>query len=227
MTEAAWARRPLPTPLSDARLLGRWAPATPAALTATRWDLSARLHDGARPPRTDEGAVERLLLVYEELASNALRHGRPPVRIELTTYGTWWLLDVSDAAPDRPPAPAIDRDPAAGGLGLHLVARLCGARGWTVTDGRKHVWARIDLTRPEAPGVVRVEYRTSDAAPPLSPRELEVLQHLGDARSTAQIAAALGVSTNTVRGHVRTFLRKLSVTSRDDAVRCARELGLL
>jgi two-component sensor histidine kinase len=155
MTEPAWTPRPLPSTPPDARLLGRWEPATPAALTATRHDLSSRLHDGARPPRTGEGAVERLLLVYEELASNALRHGRPPVRIELRTYGTWWLLDVSDAAPDRPPVPATDRDPASGGLGLHLVARLCGARGWTVTAGRKHVWARIDLTGPEAPGIHR------------------------------------------------------------------------
>lgn len=151
MTEPAWATRPLPPPPADARLLGRWEPATPAALTATRHDLSARLHDGARPPDADEGAVERLLLVYGELASNALRHGRPPVHIELTGYGTWWLLDVSDAAPDQPPAPATDRDPATGGLGLPLVARLCGAHGWTVTAGRKHVWARIDRTRPEAP----------------------------------------------------------------------------
>ncbi|MGY1616891.1 response regulator transcription factor [Geodermatophilus sp. SYSU D00691] len=63
------------------------------------------------------------------------------------------------------------------------------------------------------------------ATPPLSARELEVLRLLDEGRSTAQIAAALAVSTNTVRGHVRTLLRKLAATGRDDAVRRARELS--
>ena len=35
-----------------------------------------------------------------------------------------WLLDLSDEAPERPPVPAVDRDPALGGMGLHLVAQL-------------------------------------------------------------------------------------------------------
>jgi DNA-binding CsgD family transcriptional regulator len=35
------------------------------------------------------------------------------------------------------------------------------------------------------------------------------------------------VSTNTVRGHVRTLIRKLAATGRDDAVRHAREPELL
>jgi anti-sigma regulatory factor (Ser/Thr protein kinase) len=98
--------------------------------------------------------VERLLLVLEELASNALRHGRAPVSVEITTFDRFWLVDVSDAAPDEPPTPAIGRDPAHGGLGLHMVANLCGACGWTVVAHRKHVWARIDYTRAEAPGFI-------------------------------------------------------------------------
>jgi hypothetical protein len=49
----------------------------------------------------------------------------------------------------------VDRDAAEGGLGLYLVARICGAHGWTVTGARKVTWARIDYTRDEAPvGVV-------------------------------------------------------------------------
>jgi hypothetical protein len=154
MTEPAWAPRPHPAPGSGAALLGRWAPSGPADLTAHRRQLSATLYDGGRPPGADEEAVEHLLLVYEELVSNALRHGRPPVCVELTTFGTYWLLDVSDSAADRVPTPTHDRDPADGGLGLRMVADLCGARGWTVVDGRKHVWARIDHTLPEAPGFI-------------------------------------------------------------------------
>jgi hypothetical protein len=54
-----------------------------------------------------------------------------------------WLLDLSDEAPDRPPIPAVDRDPALGGMGLHLIAQLSTEFGWEGRPGRKHVWARI------------------------------------------------------------------------------------
>jgi len=43
--------------------------------------------------------VERLLLCHEEPASNAVRHGRMPVRVEVLAGPGWWLLEVSDAAP--------------------------------------------------------------------------------------------------------------------------------
>jgi hypothetical protein len=55
------------------------------------------------------------------------------------------LIDVTDAAFDQVPIPAVDRDPAFGGLGLHLIARLCEAYGWSVTGGRKHVWGYVGL----------------------------------------------------------------------------------
>ena len=136
-------------------MIRRWAPAGLADLTAGRRQLAAALHDGARPSGAEKGAVERLLLAYEELASNALRHGRSPVEVTVTSNTTSWLLEVSDAAAAQPPSPAIGRDPARGGLGLHLVARLCDVHGW-MTDGHcKTVWARIDYTRTETRSTAR------------------------------------------------------------------------
>ena len=41
---------------------------------------------------------------------------------------------------------AVGRDPVHGGLGLHLVARLCTAHGWIPRNGRKHVWAHVAPT---------------------------------------------------------------------------------
>jgi hypothetical protein len=93
------------------------------------------------PAGCDEG--ERLLLVVEELASNSLRHGRPPVHVTITAARLGWLVAVSDIATDQPPVPALDRDPARGGMGLSLVARLCGSHGWAVGDGCKTVWALV------------------------------------------------------------------------------------
>ena len=61
---------------------------------------------------------------------------------QLVSGPAGWLIDVSDES-DVPPELAVDRDPARGGLGLHLIARLTTAHGWTVTAGRKHVWAML------------------------------------------------------------------------------------
>jgi hypothetical protein len=129
-------------------------PHTAAELTALRAELHHALREGplangavtaAATADSDEAAdaVETALLTFEELASNGLRHGRPPVHVRVTAAGAGWLLEVSDTAADRPPTPATGRDPARGGHGLHLVARLCAAHGWFPRDGRKYVWAYV------------------------------------------------------------------------------------
>jgi LuxR family maltose regulon positive regulatory protein len=61
----------------------------------------------------------------------------------------------------------------------------------------------------------------------LTPRELEVLVHLDDLLTTEEIAAAMFVSVNTVRTHVRSVLRKLGVDRRNAAVRRGRQIGLI
>jgi LuxR family maltose regulon positive regulatory protein len=61
----------------------------------------------------------------------------------------------------------------------------------------------------------------------LSRRELEVLQGMAGMLPTEEIAATLYVSVNTVKTHVRSILRKLSASRRNEAVRRARTLGLI
>jgi sigma-B regulation protein RsbU (phosphoserine phosphatase) len=150
MREEIWAVQARPATGPRATSLGRWEPATSADLTAHRLQLAAALRGGSRPAVAEEGAVERLLLAFEELVSNAIRHGRQPVRVEVTAADGFWLLDVSDAAVDQPPTPAVGRDAAYGGMGLYLVASICTAHGWLVDRGRKHLWGCIDYTRIEA-----------------------------------------------------------------------------
>ena len=62
---------------------------------------------------------------------------------------------------------------------------------------------------------------------PLTVKEREVLGHLAELLTTEEVAATMFVSVNTVRSHVRSILRKLGVTKRNDAVRRAWDLGLL
>jgi signal transduction histidine kinase len=54
-------------------------------------------------PAGDHADLAELLRVFEELASNALRHGRPPVRVVVAPIPIGWLIDVSDTAAEKPP----------------------------------------------------------------------------------------------------------------------------
>jgi signal transduction histidine kinase len=89
---------------------------------------------------------ERLVLIADELASNALRHGGSPVATALSRTGDQWLVAVSDASADVPPAPAVGRDPGHGGFGLYIVADLAARHGWCVARGTKTVWAVVPAT---------------------------------------------------------------------------------
>jgi PAS domain S-box-containing protein len=61
----------------------------------------------------------------------------------------------------------------------------------------------------------------------LTARQTEVLQLLGEGASTEQMAAALHLSRETVRNHVRHVLRALGAHSRLEAVAIAHREGLL
>lgn len=147
-----WARRPRPAPRGDARVLGRWRPVRAADITRSRQQLGAALDGGARPSGATEDAVERLVLIFEELVSNAVRHGRLPIEVLVTATVCCWLLEVVDAAGHVPPTPDPERDPALGGLGLSLVARLGSGYGTELRrDGHKVVWASVHYLRDRGP----------------------------------------------------------------------------
>ena len=61
----------------------------------------------------------------------------------------------------------------------------------------------------------------------ISPRELEVLREIAAGHSNKEIALRLHVSPNTVKTHVARLLEKLEARRRTDALRKARELGLV
>lgn len=61
----------------------------------------------------------------------------------------------------------------------------------------------------------------------ISPRELEVLQALAAGLANKEIARQLAVSPNTVKTHVARLFEKLGAQRRTEAIRKARELGLV
>jgi len=145
MRTELWQQLPLPDVSGRADTVWQWEITRPAQLTAARRTLRDDLAGDALPAGADADDVERLLLAFEELASNGLRHSGQSITVRVAGCAHGWLIDVSDARPDDPPVPAVDRDPAFGGLGLHLIARLAAGHGWVTAGARKHVWAYLVL----------------------------------------------------------------------------------
>ena len=71
---------------------------------------------------------------------------------------------------------------------------------------------------------------TDDATiggPPLTNREREILALLADGLANKQIAARLGISTNTVKTHLELLFEKLGASTRAEAVAMGVKRGLL
>ncbi|KQS66937.1 ATP-binding protein [Modestobacter sp. Leaf380] len=98
--------------------------------------------DGAEDDAAAE-LVDRVVLAFDEMASNALRHGGAGVAARVAPHGESWLVEVVDSAAVRPPSPAIGRDPSQGGLGLYLIAEMSTAHGWVTRGDTKSVWALL------------------------------------------------------------------------------------
>lgn len=64
-------------------------------------------------------------------------------------------------------------------------------------------------------------------APHLTDRELEVLQCLPTRLSVEELAAALSISPNTVKTHLRSIYHKLGARSRNEAIRIGCEQRLV
>jgi DNA-binding NarL/FixJ family response regulator len=66
--------------------------------------------------------------------------------------------------------------------------------------------------------IKKEEEKEQVPAPRLTPREMEVLQHVAQGMNNREIAKTLFISENTVKNHVRNILEKLHLHSRMEAV---------
>ncbi|MCD9874827.1 LuxR C-terminal-related transcriptional regulator [Streptomyces guryensis] len=91
---------------------------------------------------------------------------------------------------------------------------------------RGHDWL-VDAPEGRSPAQRPKQKSVVPSREPLSERELDVLERVAQLMSTEEVAADLHLSVNTVKTHLKSIYRKLAVSRRGEAVRQARELGLL
>ncbi|HWN28328.1 MAG TPA: LuxR C-terminal-related transcriptional regulator, partial [Actinomycetospora sp.] len=227
---------------STRALLGGWVPARPlreqavlteAALLARVGDVPAvrLLLEREGPPETDAG---RLLLarVHRRLGDldaaravlGAVRGGPVRTRVDAGVVGA--LLAHASGDGDRAAdlleealiaaAPCGLRRPFLAEPDLAPLLAQCLERGSAAAE------FALDLLGRPTPA-----HERRGLVDPLTERERLALRYLASSLSNTEIAAALYVSVNTVKTHQRAVYRKLGADGRRDAVRRARELGLL
>jgi anti-sigma regulatory factor (Ser/Thr protein kinase) len=136
---SSWPSSP-PPPAGDG---WDWELTSVAELPRVRQDLRRGLAAASGGHHDTAEVDEAVVLAFDEMASNALRHGGGGVRARVRPTPDAWLIEVRDAAASRPPQPAVGRDPSQGGLGLYLIAEMARDHGWHVADGHKAVWALL------------------------------------------------------------------------------------
>ncbi len=112
----------------------------------------------------------------------------------------------------------------AGRISPHA-ARAAGAAGFISKD-----WPAADIAGAvRMVGLGMTVFRPDEAptGPPLTDRELEVLDLIAGGSTNREIAEALFLSPHTVKEHTSSLYRKLSARNRAEAVQKAQRLGLI
>ena len=72
-----------------------------------------------------------------------------------------------------------------------------------------------------------VRFMPTDDGSPLSPREVQILQHIASGSSTKEVARDLEISAHTVKTHLERIFDKLGANDRAQAVAIALRMGLV
>ena len=114
----------------------------------------------------------------------------------------------------------LGAEAAAAGVGGYLRRDAAGPRLRAALQAVAH---GLQVMDPPSAAEPRVE----DAAPDLTPREMDVLQSLAEGLPNKEIARTLRISEHTVKFHVTTILGKLGARTRTEAVTLAVRQGLI
>ena len=175
----------------------------------------ATLLDPAAIERADHTPLDVQVEAWLVKAQARLAAGDRGHAVSALRRGVRLARGESLRRPVRDAAPEVRRV-------LRAEASLAGAVAWLGRSPGPPTGSRpvpIPGGGEGEPGAIIVD--------PLSARETEVLRHLADLLTTEEVAATMFVSVNTVKSHIRSILRKLSVSRRNEAIRRARELQVI
>jgi len=110
-------------------------------------------------------------------------------------------------------------------------ALRAGAAGYLLKGSMRKDLAdtirRVDAGERRIPYEVAATLADHASADSLSPREVEVLRHAAAGSSNKRIGLGLGITEETVKGHMRSILSKLGANDRTHAVTIAMKRGFL
>jgi len=160
-----------------------------------------------RPDSPEFAGAEADVLIYAPASASLPNPG--------FESGTALLL-LSDEPP--PPSAFAGFSAAWGVLPLEASREELVAAVHALAEGLVVGTPRFFRSRPPLP---------DGESPPLSERELEVLDLLARGLANKQIAAALGITEHTVKFHVSSIYTKLNVNNRAEAVSRGVRQGLI
>lgn len=143
-------------------------------------------------------------------------------------------IEVARAVAEQAPDTAFVFYTAFGDRAMLAEALEVGARGFVLKEAPlddlrravERVAAGEAYVDPVLAGLL-VGAQVAQQAPALTDRERSVLRLLADGRSNDAIAAELGISTETVRTHLRKAMTKLDADTRTQAVATALRHSLI
>ena len=98
----------------------------------------------------------------------------------------------------------------------------------TVADDLVRVIRDVhDGKQPTVAGQVQARLDERASRPHLTPREVQVIELISHGMRNKEMAAALGISEETVQVHVKRILAKLAVQDRTAAIRVAMQRGII
>lgn len=129
-------------------------PSEPASVPSARRLVRQALTEMGQGALADDAE-----LLTTELVTNALLHGREPVRVTVTRHGPGVLVKVHDGNAQLPRRHHYRAD-ATTGRGLALVEAIAAAWGSRVVWPGKYVWFSLEpgASREPAPGLAGFDF---------------------------------------------------------------------
>jgi DNA-binding NarL/FixJ family response regulator len=113
---------------------------------------------------------------------------------------------------------------------IHRAIRA-GARGYALKNfnGRELTRGVRAVAKGEEwiPKAVATRLASRELFGELTPREIEVLQHMATGLANKEIADVLTITSNTVKDHLKNIMTKLHVADRTEAVTAALQRGII